>query len=78
MPRTDEKCNVPHEIWIVIYFKNFIAGTSSNTDVDWASFCREVCEETLMRRSEKMGGGETWWSRSMKANSQKENMLVIV
>ena len=31
-------------------------GTSSNTDVDWASFCREVCEETLMRRSEKIGG----------------------
>ena len=31
-------------------------GTSSNTDVDWASFCREVCEETLMRRSQKIWG----------------------
>ena len=31
-------------------------GTRSNTDVDWASFCREMCEETLMRRSKKIGG----------------------
>lgn len=29
---------------------------SSRTDVDWASFCREVCETTIIRDSEKIGG----------------------
>lgn len=29
---------------------------SSRTDVDWASFCREVCETAIMRDSEKIGG----------------------
>ena len=30
--------------------------TSSSTDVDWASFCREVCETAIIRSSEKIGG----------------------
>ena len=29
---------------------------SSRTDVDWASFCREICETTILRDSEKIGG----------------------
>lgn len=29
---------------------------SSRTDVDWASFCREVCETAIMRDSERIGG----------------------
>ena len=31
-------------------------GISSNTAVDWDMFCRETCEVTLERRSEKLGG----------------------
>ena len=37
--------NIQHEV-----------GISSSTDVDWASFCREVCEVSVMRNSEKIGG----------------------
>ena len=31
-------------------------GTCGKTDVDWAIFCREVCEYAVMKRSEKIGG----------------------
>ena len=31
-------------------------GTSGKTDVDFASFCREVCETSIMNRSEQIGG----------------------
>ena len=31
-------------------------GTCGKTDVDWASFCREVCEYAVMKKSEKIGG----------------------
>lgn len=31
-------------------------GLSSRTVVDWDSFCREVCEVTLMENEEKLGG----------------------
>lgn len=31
-------------------------GTSNTTDVDWASFCREVCEVVVMDGSEQIGG----------------------
>ena len=36
--------NIQHEV-----------GISSSTDVDWASFCCEVCEVSVMRNSEKIG-----------------------
>ena len=29
---------------------------SCGTDVDWASFCREICETSIIRDSEKIGG----------------------
>ena len=29
---------------------------SCRTDVDWASFCREICETSIIRDSEKIGG----------------------
>lgn len=35
------------------WFKFFIF---ISTDVDWASFCREVCEVTVMNESERIGG----------------------
>lgn len=31
-------------------------GTAQHTDVDWSSFCREVCETTIINSSEKIGG----------------------
>lgn len=31
-------------------------GISSATDVDWCSFCREVCEVAVINNSEKIGG----------------------
>ena len=31
-------------------------GISSKTVVDWDSFCREVCEEVVMHKSQKIGG----------------------
>lgn len=31
-------------------------GISSATDVDWCSFCREVCEVSIINSSEKIGG----------------------
>ena len=31
-------------------------GLNSNTAVDWDSFCREVCEVTLLESSETLGG----------------------
>lgn len=36
-------------------------GTSNTTDVDWASFCREVCEVTVMDASEQLGGQILLW-----------------
>ena len=33
-----------------------VVGISSSTDVDWASICRGVCEVSVMRNSEKIGG----------------------
>ena len=31
-------------------------GISSNTAVDWFSFCREVCEIIIMDKSKPLGG----------------------
>ncbi len=31
-------------------------GLSSNTDVDWASFCREVCEIAIAKEGRRIGG----------------------
>lgn len=31
-------------------------GTSRKTDVDWACFCREVCANSVLNNSEKIGG----------------------
>ena len=31
-------------------------GLAESTGVDWDSFCREVCEITLLENSEKLGG----------------------
>ena len=61
-----EKSNMTiEEILQIIYFwvhghsqKNIQheLGISSSTDVDWAMFCREVCETTVMTSSDKIGG----------------------
>ena len=40
-----EQCQIKHEL-----------GLSERTGVDWDSFCREVCEITLLEKSEKLGG----------------------
>ena len=60
----EKKIPKKKKTWLLLQFRHvkclygllFSSGTSSNTDVDWASFCREVCEETLIRKSEKIGG----------------------
>ena len=40
-----EQSQIKHEI-----------GLSSSTAVDWDSFCREICEITLLENGEKLGG----------------------
>lgn len=41
-------------MYMNVHGLNFLSFFS--TDVDWASFCREVCEVTVMNESERIGG----------------------
>ena len=46
-------------LWVNGYSQdliNHVLGTSNKTDVDFASFCREVCETSIMNSNEQIGG----------------------
>ena len=49
-------------------------GLAESTGVDWDSFCREVCEITLLESSERLGG-EGKFCRLMKASLRKGSII---
>ena len=71
MDSRDEQRPIQHELVL-----------SSLTDVDWASFCREVCETSVMRDSGKIGSigivvAKAELARFVKKKDMYSNCLAV-
>ena len=49
---------------------------NSNTIVDWSMFCREICELSIVRRTEPLGGKGIYECKLMKARWANVNITV--